>query len=99
MISRYSFTKTRRSDTGKQVLSTLKLPNIEEQDSDVYVITTVTDRLDILAHKYYGNAKYWWVLAVVNNLGKGTLMVEPGIQIRIPANPSIVIDELEKYNQ
>jgi phage tail protein X len=98
MISRYSDLKTKKSDNGKQVMTSLTLPTIEESSDDVYIITNTTDRLDALAFKYYGDARYWWVLAVVNNLGKGTLALEGGLQIRIPANPATVIDALRNKN-
>lgn len=98
MISRYEYAKKVQSDSGKQVLSTLTIPTITEKETDTYIITNTADRLDTLASKFYGNAKYWWVIAVANNIGEGTLFVQPGIQIRIPANPSQVIEEIEKIN-
>ena len=98
MRSRYTYTKTKSSDTGKRVYESLKLPVIEERDDDVYIVTNPSDRLDSLAYQFYGEAKYWWIIAIVNNIGKGTLVVEPGLQIRIPANPSRVLDELQKNN-
>lgn len=98
MISRYDFANTKQSDTGKRVKESLTLPVIEDRDDDVYIITSVNDRLDSLAFRFYGNAKYWWIIAIVNNLGKGTVAVDPGIQLRIPVNPSTVITELDNSN-
>lgn len=98
MISRYSDIKTKQGANGKQVLTSLTLPIIEERDDDVYIITNSSDRLDALAFKYYGDARYWWVIAVVNNLGKGTFALDGGIQIRIPQNPSAVIDAVRDKN-
>ena len=99
MISRYDSAKTKKSDKGKQVYQTLTLPNIPELESDTYIITNSTDRLDSLAFKYYGEAKYWWIIAVANNIGRGTMSLQPGIQLRIPANPSTIISELDNANQ
>lgn len=99
MISRYDSAKLKHSDTGKRVYQSLTLPVIQELDTDIYVITNATDRLDSLAFKYYGEAKYWWIIAVANDLGRGTITLQPGIQLRIPANPSTVISELDKSNQ
>lgn len=98
MASRYQNIPLKRNDAGKQVQSTLTLPAVEESETDVYIITNSSDRLDQLAYKYYGDAKYWWVIAAVNNLGKGTLMVEGGLQIRIPATPATVIEALREAN-
>ena len=99
MISRYDYSDTTKNDKGKQVLTTLTIPTIPENETDTYIITNNADRLDTLANKFYGNAKYWWIIAIANNIGEGTLYVEPGIQIRIPANPATVINELEKINK
>ena len=43
--------------------------------------------IDILSNQYYGTVKYWWVIALANKMGKGTLYVTPGYQLRIPASP------------
>lgn len=51
---------------------------------DVYVISQQGDRLDHLAMEYFGDESYWWVIARVNNLGKGTLVIPPGITLKIP---------------
>jgi len=99
MISRYEFSKLKQNKAGKQVYTSLNIPKIDEQETDIYIVTNTTDRLDSLAYKFYGEAKYWWVLAMVNNLGKGTLMVEAGLQLRIPVNPSEIITTLKEENQ
>ena len=55
---------------------------IPETDSDIYVITQQGDRLDTLAHQFYGNIHLWWYLAKANNL---TFMTLPtGTSLRIP---------------
>lgn len=99
MFSRYDNIKTKTNDKGKKVYQSLTIPTIEEMDDDVYIITNSSDRLDLLAHKYYGNTRYWWVIAVVNNLGKGSFMLEGGLQIRIPANPTTVMDQVKSTNE
>lgn len=97
-MRRYESVKTKKSPNGKTVYETVKIPYIEPTESDIYVISTVGDRLDYLANSYYGNPRYWWVLAMVNNLGKGTMIVEPGTQLRIPNNPSTIIQQLQDIN-
>ena len=98
MISRYNYVDKKKNSKGKQVLETFTIPNIPERENDIYIITNVADRLDSLAYQYYGNAKYWWIIAAANNLGKGSIFMEAGIQLRIPANPSTVITETERQN-
>lgn len=99
MFSRYDNIKVTTNDRGKKVYQSLTIPTIEDKEDDVYIITNSSDRLDILANKYYGNPRYWWVIAIANNIGKGTLMVEGGLQIRIPSNPATIIDQLKSSNQ
>ena len=51
---------------------------------DTYILSQETDRLDILEKEYYGDEVFWHVIAKSNNIGKGTLVVPPGMIIRIP---------------
>jgi nucleoid-associated protein YgaU len=41
------------------------------------------DRLDSLAGTFYGNGKYWWVIAAASGVG-WNLQVPPGTYLRIP---------------
>lgn len=99
MASRYNIQKTQLSETNKQVLQTTTLPVVPERDEDVYIITNSMDRLDTLAYKFYGNPRHWWVIALANNLGKGTLMVEGGVQLRIPKNPTEIENLIKSINK
>ena len=60
-------------------------PKIERHTDDIYIITRMDDRLDIIAWEYYKDVTLWWVIAEANGIGKGGLMVEVGKQIRIPS--------------
>lgn len=46
------------------------------------IIATGNDRLDTIAGDVYGDAKYWWVLAVASGIGWG-LQVPPGTVINV----------------
>lgn len=59
-------------------------PNVPYKDSDIYIFSKSSDRLDLLAYEYYGDQTLWWVIARVNNLGKGSFMVPIGVRLRIP---------------
>lgn len=75
-------------------------PNIPLSESDVYVITTVGDRLDSLAYSYYNDATLWWVIAAANNNAtKGTLYPEPGTQLRIPTDLNYVLNLFDQFNK
>jgi len=41
------------------------------------------ERLDHIAGRSYGNARYWWIIAAASDIGWG-LQVPPGTIIRIP---------------
>jgi hypothetical protein len=75
-------------------------PNIPLAESDVYVITTVGDRLDNLAYSYYRDTTLWWIIAAANNnTTKGALFPEPGTQLRIPTDVNFVINLFNQFNQ
>lgn len=75
-------------------------PNIPLSESDVYVITTVGDRLDSLAYSYYNDPTLWWVIAVANNNAtKGALYPAPGTQLRIPTEINGILQQINNFNQ
>jgi len=51
---------------------------------DTYILSQENDRLDILAKEFYGDEIFWHVIAKANGIGHGTLVVPPGIILRIP---------------
>lgn len=66
---------------------------IPESDNDIFVETTDSDRLDLLAEQYYGDARFWRIVAMANpGTGNGTLFLEPGKQLRIPQNIGDILD-------
>ena len=75
-------------------------PNVPLSEFDVYVITTVGDRLDSLAYSYYGDSNLWWVIAMANNNAtKGALYPAPGTQLRIPTDIGNVLQQYEQFNK
>jgi len=75
-------------------------PNIPLSESDVYVITTVGDRLDTLAFSYYRDSTLWWIISAANNnITKGALYPEPGTQLRIPTDLNYVLNLYEQFNK
>ena len=75
-------------------------PNIPLSESDVYVVTTVGDRLDSLAYSYYNDSTLWWIISAANdNITKGALYPEPGTQLRIPTDLNTVLNLYEQFNQ
>ena len=79
MKRRYEFT-----DKESDRYLTSRYPVIPKSDNDLYIISRVGDRLDLLASRFYETTEAWWIIAEANQIGKGTLVIPPGLQIRIP---------------
>ena len=74
-------------------------PDIPYTDTDDYVITTIGDRLDLLAYSYYKDPELWWVISVANNhITKGSMFPTPGLQLRIPTNVTNVLRLFNELN-
>ncbi len=97
-MNRYNYTSTGKRWDGKQVYSTLILPTIPFSSDDIYIITNETMYLDELANTYYKDPSLWWIIAQSNSIGKGRLSVPIGIQLRIPQNPSAILNQLNTTN-
>ena len=99
MAGRYDNIQTKKDDKGRRYMPPVMYPNIPFSAKDVYVRTGPTDRLDLLAYQFYNNVKYWWIIAHANNLGKGSIAIPEGTQVRIPAEPAKIqrlFDDLNK---
>jgi phage tail protein X len=80
------------SDNKRRYYDSLLDPTIPLSYDDIYVVTTIGDRLDLLAWKYYANAELWWIISAANpELRKDSLYLDPGIQLRVPANYDTVL--------
>ena len=98
-MSRYKDITIVKTDDGKRYRSTVKYPVINKKSTDIYIVGSQHDRLDNLAYKYYEDARLWWIIARANNLGKGTLTVPIGTQIRIPRDYISIVDEYNSLNR
>ena len=99
MVNRYQYSETLTTkETKKKYLESTIYPKIKPTNEDIYIISTQSDRLDLLAAKYYGDPTYWWVISVANNLNDASLSIESGKQLRIPGNLSSVLSEFKRIN-
>ena len=98
MSKRYQYSKELKDINGKRYMETTINPKIEKELGDIYIISKRGDRLDYYAKKYYGDVSDWVVIAQANNLGKGTLNVPEGRQIRIPRKNVDFDDNIENLN-
>ena len=100
MPSRYNISNTETTSQGKPYFKAKVYPNIPLAESDVYIITTVGDRLDLLAYNYYRDVNLWWIISAANNnVTKGSMFPIPGTQLRIPASAGGVINLFNRFNQ
>jgi hypothetical protein len=95
MPSRYKYTKIKIGSNGKQVFKPTMYPRIPIRDSDIFIWPKFGDRLDNLAHKYYGDVSLWWIIAKANNLDAAHIGLEMDKQVRIPTETSIILDALK----
>ena len=96
-MGRYNTTNIIRNKFGKQIASTTII-SIPFNLNDIYIKTTSLERLDKLAHIFYGDVSAWYKIANANGLGKGTLWVPIDTFLRIPQVPNLD-DYLTKYNK
>ena len=99
MSKRYQNSRQRRDPNGKRYVETTINPKIEQELGDLYIISKRGDRLDCYAKKYYDDVTDWVVIAQANNLGKGSLVVPQGIQIRIPKRNTGFDDNVGSLNK
>lgn len=68
----------------KRRYSTIYYPVFGRKNTDIYRVAKTSDRLDLLATEYYGDPRYWVVIAKANKLHAGTIRVPAGVRLRIP---------------
>ena len=68
----------------KRRYSTLYYPDFERKSSDIYLITNMSTRLDLLSYQYYGDTRFWPILARANKLHTATIRPPIGFRLRIP---------------
>tara|TARA_R110002012_G_scaffold240232_1_gene414400 strand:- start:2952 stop:3239 length:288 start_codon:yes stop_codon:yes gene_type:complete len=93
-MNRYQFAKTKLDR-----YQTTRYPKFPKQQSDLYIISREGDRLDLLSNEFYKDPQMWWILAEVNNVGKGTMIVPPGLQLRIPFPITDLLDKLRQVEE
>jgi hypothetical protein len=95
---RYENILETKDNTGERYYRNNIYPDIVASQTDLYVITVLGDRLDLLSFDFYGDTSFWWVIASANSLPGDSLYLEPGAQLRIPSNVPGVINEYKSAN-
>ena len=52
-----------------------------------------SERLEIVAHRVYGDASLWWIIAAASNIGWG-LQVPAGTRLIIPTDINAIISAI-----
>lgn len=99
MASRYQTIQTTKLNvTGSLYYVTNVYPEIAPTDNDYYVITTVDDRLDLLAYDFYQDSSLWWIISSANALPGDSIYPPVGIQLRIPQNIQSILTTYNRVN-
>lgn len=98
-MRKYSELQILKSKDGRRYRTNPIYPTIPLSSDDFYILTSVGDRYDTLARQFYKDSSLWWIIASANNSEKASFVVEPGVQLRIPANKESIIAAYERINQ
>ena len=85
----------------KRYYLNIKYPEIPLSFDDVYITTTSGDRLDNIAHQFYQDVDLWWIITTANPdvIRRDSFNLKPGIDIRIPQDIEIILEEFEELNK
>lgn len=97
-MNRYKKIQTGKTESGRTFKKNALYPYIPATENDVYVISTAGDRYDTLARQYYQDSSLWWIIASANNHQRASLVINPGVQIRIPGNKAQAIELYNSIN-
>jgi hypothetical protein len=99
-MTRYDNKTILKTSDGKPYYKGKVYPTIPLSESDIYVVTTIGDRLDYMAYSYYRDSELYWIISVANNnVTKGSLFPIPGTQMRIPTDLNNVLNLFNQSNQ
>ena len=97
-MGRYDNQKIFRDENGTRYLNRIQYPKIEQRDTDIVVKGLYGQRLENIAHKFYGNVELWWIIARANNQGN-SIYTKPGKEYRIPQNIGEILEDFEELNR
>ena len=85
----------------KKYYKPLRYPDVSLSPRDIYVITTVGDRLDSLADQFYNDVRLWWVIATANPhiVRRDSYALKPNLEIRIPSDIPQILKSFESLNK
>ena len=86
---------------GKRYYQPLRYPDIPLSSNDIYIRTTIGDRLDSLANQFYNDVRLWWIIATANPqiVRRDSYSLKPNLEIRIPSNITQTLKIFEQINK
>ena len=97
-MGRYDNQKIFRDENGTRYLNRIQYPKIEQRDTDIVVKGLFGQRFENIAHKFYGNVEFWWIIARANGQVDGSTYMKPGKEYRIPQNVNLILQEFTELN-
>ena len=99
-ISRYDkFTKVRNDPTDYYRLETFPSITAEELANIVHtvIVWKETDRMDALAADILGDARYWWIICLMNDLvSPFSYELLPGTLLKIPNDVGTIFSLIQQ---
>ena len=86
---------------GKNYYQPLRYPDIPLSSNDIYITTTIGDRLDSLANQFYNDVNLWWVISTANPhiIRRDSYALKPNLEIRIPADIEKIEEDFKNINK
>jgi hypothetical protein len=99
-MNRYSNIRILNTPQKKKYYNTVYYSEIPLSENDTYVITTIGDRLDIIAGDYLKDSSLYWIILIANpTLPQDSLYPPVGTQIRIPNNIQEILNSFNQLNK
>jgi len=85
----------------KIIYKSIVYPIIKREEDDTIITVGPADRLDLLAHDYYGDSTLYWIIAKANNIITNDLFPEIGTQLSIPSRNRLgnILSDLRRLNE
>ena len=74
-------------------------PIIENAPDDILYTVSRTDRIDLLAFRFYGSAELWWIIALANGYELLPTDLRENTTLRIPSGQRVFTQILRSANR
>lgn len=90
---RYRYATIVEGERGPWLNSFGRILNTKPRSDDSYYTVKEGDRLDLIAHRFLGDARLWWVVAEYNDI-RWFFDIEVGQELRMPSFEHLHMDLL-----